>query len=253
MNDTPTRPVEANPAVKLVIDVGPLIVFFLAYYKAGIFWATGVLMAATVVALIASRVLLGRFSVAPAVTAVLVVVFGALTFFLDDPSFIKMKPTIINLLFAGVLGFGIYTGRPLLKMFMGEALRLTDEGWHRMTVRWTRILRGDGGAQRDRLAQLLRGGLGQLQGVRHPAVDVPVRHGPGRTDQASRGQGRRLKLAAAALERTAHAERESFTACVADGLWPHPIPAHGLVEHQRWIRRCGQPVVTGKLRLELAW
>jgi intracellular septation protein len=136
MNDTPTRPVEANPAVKLLIDVGPLIVFFLAYYRAGIFWATGVLMAATVVALVASRVLLGRFSVAPAVTAVLVVVFGALTFFLDDPSFIKMKPTIINLLFAGVLGFGIYTGRPLLKKFMGEALRLTDEGWHRMTVRW---------------------------------------------------------------------------------------------------------------------
>jgi intracellular septation protein len=48
-----------------------------------------------------------------------------------------MKPTIINLLFAGILAFGIYTGRPLLKMFMGEALRLTDEGWYRMTVRWT--------------------------------------------------------------------------------------------------------------------
>ena len=137
MNDTPTTPVEAKSAVKLLIDLGPLIIFFLAYYRAGIFWATGVLMVATVAALIASRVLLGRFSVAPAVTAVLVVVFGGLTFFLDDPSFIKMKPTIINLLFAGVLGFGIYTGRPLLKMFMGEALRLTDEGWHRMTVRWT--------------------------------------------------------------------------------------------------------------------
>jgi intracellular septation protein len=137
MNDTPTPPVEANPAVKLLIDLGPLIVFFLVYYRAGIFWATGVLMAATVAALIASRVLLGRFSVAPAVTAGLVVVFGGLTFFLDDPSFIKMKPTIINLLFAGILAFGIYTGRPLLKMFMGEALRLTDEGWYRMTVRWT--------------------------------------------------------------------------------------------------------------------
>jgi len=130
------RPAEPNPLVKLLIDLGPLLVFFLAYARAGIFWATGVLMVATVVALIASRVFLGRFALAPAVTAVLVVVFGGLTFLLDDPSFIKLKPTIINLMFAGILGFGIATGRPLLKMFMGEALRLTDEGWHKMTVRW---------------------------------------------------------------------------------------------------------------------
>jgi intracellular septation protein len=136
MNETSSRPAEANPVVKLVIDLGPLIVFFIAYYRAGIFWATGVLMVATVAALVASRVLLGRFAVAPAATAVLVVVFGGLTFFLDDPSFIKMKPTIINLLFAAVLGVGLYTGRPLLKTFMGEALRLTDEGWQKMTVRW---------------------------------------------------------------------------------------------------------------------
>jgi intracellular septation protein len=139
MSDEPSRavrPPEGNPVVKLLIDLGPLLVFFLTYAKAGIFWATGLLMAATVVALVLSRVLLGRFALAPAVTAVLVVVFGGLTFLLDDPSFIKIKPTIINLLFAGILGFGVVTGRPLLKMFMGEALRLTDEGWRKMTLRW---------------------------------------------------------------------------------------------------------------------
>lgn len=136
MNDTPSPRPEASPIVKLLIDLGPLVVFFLTYSKAGIYWATGILMIASLVALLASRVMLGRFSVAPAATAVLVVLFGGLTFLLDDPSFIKMKPTIINLLFAGILGFGVYTGRPLLKMFMGEALRLTDEGWHKMTVRW---------------------------------------------------------------------------------------------------------------------
>lgn len=136
MSDTPSSRAEPNPIVKLLIDLGPLVVFFLTYSKAGIFWATGVLMVTSLVALLASRVMLGRFSVAPAATAVLVVVFGGLTFLLDDPSFIKMKPTIINLLFAAILGFGVYTGRPLLKMFMGEALRLTDEGWHKMTVRW---------------------------------------------------------------------------------------------------------------------
>jgi intracellular septation protein len=128
---------EPNPFVKLLIDLGPLLAFFLTYARTDIFKATGVLMAATVVALVASRFFLGRFAIAPAATAVLVVVFGGLTFLLDDPSFIKMKPTIINLLFAAILGYGIFTGRPLLKMFMGEALRLTDDGWHTMTVRWT--------------------------------------------------------------------------------------------------------------------
>jgi len=49
---------------------------------------------------------------------------------------VMIKPTIINLLFAGILGFGVATGRPLLKLVMGEALRLTDEGWHKLTVRW---------------------------------------------------------------------------------------------------------------------
>src|SRR6185295_8294868 len=132
----PGRPAEANPLVKLLIDLGPLVVFFLTYARAGIYWATGVLMVATIVALAASRLLLGRFAIAPAATAVLVGVFGGLTFWLDDPSFIKMKPTVINLLFAGILGFGLVTRRPLLKMFMGEALRLTDEGWQKMTVRW---------------------------------------------------------------------------------------------------------------------
>lgn len=127
---------EPNPLIKLLIDLGPLLAFFLAYAKSNIYWATGVLMVATVAALAASRILHGRFAIAPLATAVLVVVFGGLTFLLDDPSFIKMKPTIINLLFAGILTFGIITGRPLLKMFMGDALRLTDEGWHKMTVRW---------------------------------------------------------------------------------------------------------------------
>ncbi len=125
-----------NPLVKLVIDLGPLVAFFATYAKAGIYWATGVLMATTVVALIASRVMFGRFAVAPMVTAVLVVVFGGLTFWLEDPRFIMMKPTIINLLFAGVLGVGLLTGRPLLKVVMGEAIQLTDAGWRQLTVRW---------------------------------------------------------------------------------------------------------------------
>jgi intracellular septation protein len=137
------RPEAAQPGAKLLIDFGPLVVFFVTYYvaeryqpEAGIYWATGVLMAATVAALAASRLLLGRFSVPPLVTAALVVVFGGLTIWLQDPRFVMMKPTIINLIFAGVLGFGLVTGRPLLKVVMGEALKLTDEGWHKLSIRW---------------------------------------------------------------------------------------------------------------------
>lgn len=136
-------PEATQSSAKMVIDFGPVVAFFGTYYIAerlqpefGIYWATGVLMAATVAALAASRLLLGRFSLPPLVTAGLVVVFGGLTIWLQDPRFVMMKPTIINLLFAGVLAFGLVTGRPLLKLVMGEALKLTDEGWHKLSVRW---------------------------------------------------------------------------------------------------------------------
>lgn len=125
-----------NPFVKMAIELGPLVAFFAAYGRAGIYWATGVLIAATLIALIASWKLLGRISAVPVVTAVLVVVFGGLTFLFDDPRFIKVKPTIINLVFAGALLVGLYLKRPLLKMFLGEAFQLTDEGWRKLTMRW---------------------------------------------------------------------------------------------------------------------
>lgn len=127
----------ARPLLKLVIELGPLIVFFLVYSRAGIYWATGTLMVATVLSLIASRTMFGRLLAMPVVTAVLVVVFGGLTFWLDDPRFIKIKPTIINLLFAGVLLAGLIMRRPLLKMLFGEAFKLTEEGWRKLSVRWT--------------------------------------------------------------------------------------------------------------------
>ncbi len=128
--------VEKRPLIKLLIELGPLLAFFLGYARAGIFWATGILMAATVVALVASWMLYRRLLPMPVVTAVLVGVFGGLTFWLDDPSFIKLKPTIINLLFAGVLFVGLALRKPLLKIVLGEAFNLTDEGWRRLSLRW---------------------------------------------------------------------------------------------------------------------
>ena len=138
-SDTIAQP---KPIVKLLIELGPLLAFFAVYSRAGIYWATGILMIATVVALAASWKLLGRLSPVPLATAALVVVFGGLTFWLDDPSFIKMKPTFINLLFAGILGAGLLMRRPLLKLLFGEAFKLTEEGWRKLTVRWIAFFLG---------------------------------------------------------------------------------------------------------------
>jgi intracellular septation protein len=132
---TPASP-RPSPMIKLLIEIGPLIAFFAAYGRAGIYWATGVLMVATVVALIASWRLLGKISPVPVVTAVLVVIFGGLTFLFDDPRFIKMKPTMINLLFAGVLFGGVALGKSPLKIMLGEAFNLTEEGWRKLSYRW---------------------------------------------------------------------------------------------------------------------
>ena len=125
-----------NPLLKLLIEVGPLIAFFLAYGRAGIYWATGILMAATVLALIASWRLLGKISPMPVATAVLVVVFGGLTFLFDEPRFIKMKPTMINILFAVAILVGVRMGKSPLKMVLGEAFSLTEEGWRKLSYRW---------------------------------------------------------------------------------------------------------------------
>ncbi|HVY42806.1 MAG TPA: septation protein A [Hyphomicrobiaceae bacterium] len=122
--------------LKLAIDLAPLLVFFAAYLSLGIFWATGALMVATVVSLIASQRLLGRVSPTLIATAALVLGFGALTLFFNDPRFIQVKPTIINLLFAVALLGGLLLKRPVLQTMLGEALRLTDAGWRKLTIRW---------------------------------------------------------------------------------------------------------------------
>ena len=128
---------EGSASVKPLIEFGPLVAFIVAFYAGGIYWATGVIMVASVLALAASWIFLGRLLPVPVATAVLVVLFGALTFLFDDPTFIKRKPTIVNLLLAGILLFGLMTGRPLLRFLFGEAFKLTEEGWRKLTIRWT--------------------------------------------------------------------------------------------------------------------
>jgi intracellular septation protein len=148
---------QPNPLIKLALDIGPLLLFFFANSRpalfepllrpiipaavatgerAGIFVATAVFMVAIVAALVASYVLTRRLPMMALVSAVIVLVFGGATLALQDELFIKLKPTIIYLLFAGVLFGGILFRKPLLSMVFDQMFHLTDEGWRRLTVRW---------------------------------------------------------------------------------------------------------------------
>ena len=125
-----------DSGLRLITELGPLVVFFLANWKAGIFWATGLFMAATAIALAASYIRMRTVPVMPLVTGVFVLVFGGLTLWLHDDTFIKLKPTIVNLCFAAILGAGLALGRPLLKIVFASVFALDDEGWRKLTIRW---------------------------------------------------------------------------------------------------------------------
>ncbi len=122
--------------LKFLVELGPLVVFFLMNARAGIFWGTGCFIAATLVSLVASRILFGRVPVMPLVSAVVVVIFGGLTLWLQDELFIKLKPTIVNAIFAGVLFGGLAAGKSLLRYLFGDVFALDEEGWRKLTFRW---------------------------------------------------------------------------------------------------------------------
>src|SRR5215468_11322881 len=153
----PNEKPQLNPTLKLVLDLGPLVLFFLANSRpalflplvspilpadiasgerTGIFVATAVFMVAIVIAFVVSYVLTRHLPVMPLVTAIIVLVFGSLTLVLHDELFIKLKPTIIYLLFGAVLLGGLAFGKPLLGMVFDSVFHLTAEGWRKLTLRW---------------------------------------------------------------------------------------------------------------------
>jgi intracellular septation protein len=138
-------PSRLNPAVKLVLELGPLVLFFFgnAYGdRLGvaegqrIFVATGAFIVATLLSLAVHYALVRRLPIMPLVSGVVVVVFGGLTLLLQDELFIKLKPTIVNTLFGVTLLGGLYWRKPLLATVLDSMIELTDEGWRKLTLRW---------------------------------------------------------------------------------------------------------------------
>jgi intracellular septation protein len=148
---------QLNPILKLALDIGPLLLFFIANSRpalflpmvgpmlpagvgagehVGIFVATAVFMTTVVIALAISYALTRHLPIMPLITAVIVLVFGSLTLVLHDEQFIKLKPTIIYLLFGGVLLGGLAFGKPLLGAIFDSVFHLSEEGWRKLTVRW---------------------------------------------------------------------------------------------------------------------
>ena len=125
-----------DPTLKLILELSPLACFFIASYRFGLQVATGVLMVGVLAALAVSFGLTRRLPIMPVVTAVAVVIFGALTFYFKDPIFIKMKPTVINCIFGGALLGGLAFDKPLLPVVLDSALHLNEEGWRKLTFRW---------------------------------------------------------------------------------------------------------------------
>ena len=121
---------------KLGIELAPLAIFFLVNWKFGIFYATGIFMVATAAALAATWIRHKKIAVMPVVTGVFVLIFGGLTLYLQNEAFIKLKPTLVNLFFAAILFYGLMVNKPLLKIVLGEAISLTEEGWRQLTWRW---------------------------------------------------------------------------------------------------------------------
>jgi intracellular septation protein len=132
----PSARPQLNPSVKLALDLGPLVLFFVANARYGIFTATAVFMAAVLAALLVSYVMTRRLPIMPVVTAVVVVVFGGLTLILHDATFIKVKPTIIYGLFGAILMGGLVFNKSLLGIVFDSLFHLSDEGWRKLTLRW---------------------------------------------------------------------------------------------------------------------
>tara|TARA_B100000029_G_C17445769_1_gene913199 strand:- start:391 stop:939 length:549 start_codon:yes stop_codon:yes gene_type:complete len=128
-----------KPMIKFAADFGPLLIFFIIYFKnnQNLKLAIPPFIIATLIALVVVYFIEKKISMVPLTSGILITFFGGLTLYFDNKIFFYMKPTIINLLFAGILFFGKYfTNKPLLKIFFQNAINMRDEGWKQLNYRW---------------------------------------------------------------------------------------------------------------------
>jgi len=134
----PMSEIKQSPGwLRPAVEYGPIAAFFIAYYLADLFVATASIMVATALALTLSYIVERRIPMMPLITAGIVGIFGGLTLWLQDESFIKMKPTIIQAIFGTILIAGLLAKRLFLKTLMGAVWKITDEGWRVLTVRFS--------------------------------------------------------------------------------------------------------------------
>ena len=122
--------------MKSLIEIIPLILFFVANAKYVIMFATKVFVATTIIALFVSYLYLKKISTPLIITTCFVLIFGGLTIFFKDPIFIKLKPTIVYSLFALFLFFGLIIKKNFLQIYLSSLLKLNDMGWNILTKRW---------------------------------------------------------------------------------------------------------------------
>ena len=191
-----------------------------------IFVATGLFMVATAIALAASWLLTRTLPIMPLVSGVVVFVFGALTLWLQDDIFIKMKPTIVNTLFGAVLLGGLWFGKSLLGYVFDSAFQLDAEGWRKLTFRWGLFFLFLAAGQRGGLALLLDRRLGGLQGLGHHADHAALHpqpdaadHAPfaGRADQESNAGGGGMHFITSRDELRTHLQDAGPTAARPQG------------------------------------
>ncbi|WP_375633635.1 MULTISPECIES: septation protein A [unclassified Bartonella] len=145
------KKISLSPTLKFLLEMGPLVAFFFANYKGEwliknigffqnfskpIFPATAIFMVAIIISLSLSWILARQIPIMPLISGIFVLVFGFLTLWLHNETFIKMKPTIINSLFAFVLFGGMFFKKPLLRYALDSTLKLDDLGWQKLTYRW---------------------------------------------------------------------------------------------------------------------
>ena len=126
--------------LKFVTDFGPLLIFFVVYSKSGKNLSTAIppLIIATIIAVLISYTVERKIPYIPLMGGIIISVFGGLTLYFNNPVFLYIKPTIINILFGLALIFErIFTKEPFLKKMLGKSISLTDDGWKILTIRWT--------------------------------------------------------------------------------------------------------------------